>query len=438
MAEQQKTCFVVMGFGTKTDYHTSRDLDLDKSYKYMIKTAVEDAGLKCVRADEIAHAGSIEVPMYEQLLNADVVLADLSTSNLNAVYELGVRHALRPRTTIIIAEEQFASPFDVSHIVIRRYRHDGKVLDIEEVERFRKALKQAIVDILHAEQDDSPVYTFLHDLQPPAPKEDSTSKVSDSIGVCLAPSPMFDTAAASEPEPGNPAVAVLQTQVAQAKKLNDFLTAKSLLKTLRQIAPSQSQWVQQLALVTYKSKYPDRLSALREAAEILQSLQPLSSNNAETLGIWGAIHKRLFDITQIRSDLDTAILAYEKGYRLQADYYNGINLAFLLNRRATLAENKADAITDFMLARRTREDIIKIADAKFAETAAIRDVEDDDDRYWILATKAEAWVGLGNDSEAEKCLQQAEVYAEDWMRETTANQINNLRQLLQHSPLQGL
>ncbi len=43
MTEQQKTCFVVMGFGIKTDYHTSRDLDLDKSYKYMIKAAVEDA-----------------------------------------------------------------------------------------------------------------------------------------------------------------------------------------------------------------------------------------------------------------------------------------------------------------------------------------------------------------------------------------------------------
>jgi hypothetical protein len=37
--------------------------------------------------------------MYEQLLKADVVVADLSTSNRNAIYELGVRHALRPYTT---------------------------------------------------------------------------------------------------------------------------------------------------------------------------------------------------------------------------------------------------------------------------------------------------------------------------------------------------
>ena len=94
--ETPKTCFVVMGFGKKTDFETGRVLDLDMSYRNMIKPAVEAAGLKCVRADEIVHSGIIDVPMYEQLLNADVVVADLSTSNKNAFYELGVRHALRP------------------------------------------------------------------------------------------------------------------------------------------------------------------------------------------------------------------------------------------------------------------------------------------------------------------------------------------------------
>lgn len=71
MADQQQTCFVVMGFGIKTDYHTSRELDLDKSYKYIIKAAVEAAGLKCIRADQIPHAGTIDVPMFEQKLKAD-------------------------------------------------------------------------------------------------------------------------------------------------------------------------------------------------------------------------------------------------------------------------------------------------------------------------------------------------------------------------------
>ena len=108
------TCFVVMGFGKKTDFETGRVLDLDQSYLSLIKPAVEAARLKCIRADEIVHSGLIDVPMYEQLLKADVVVADISTSNRNAVYELGVRHALRPYTTVIIAEEQMMkSPFSI-------------------------------------------------------------------------------------------------------------------------------------------------------------------------------------------------------------------------------------------------------------------------------------------------------------------------------------
>src|ERR687884_476954 len=98
--EKKRTCFVVMGFGEKVDFQTGRKLNLDASYHNMIKPAVEDAGLECIRADEIVHSGVIDVPMYEQLLKADIVIADLSTYNPNAFYELGVRHALRPFSTI--------------------------------------------------------------------------------------------------------------------------------------------------------------------------------------------------------------------------------------------------------------------------------------------------------------------------------------------------
>ena len=77
------TCFVVMGFGKKTDPDQKKTFDLDKSYKYIIKPAVEAAGYSCQRADEIQHAGNINVPMYEQLFEADLVIADLSTANID-------------------------------------------------------------------------------------------------------------------------------------------------------------------------------------------------------------------------------------------------------------------------------------------------------------------------------------------------------------------
>src|SRR6185295_18726756 len=111
-----RTCFVVQGFGEKTDLSTGRVLDLDASYE-VLKEAVEEAGLRCVRADEIKHSGMIDKPMYEWLYHADLVIADLSTYNVNAAYELGVRYGVRPSTTMIVAENQFKNPFDVGHIV---------------------------------------------------------------------------------------------------------------------------------------------------------------------------------------------------------------------------------------------------------------------------------------------------------------------------------
>src|SRR5262249_21110968 len=118
-------CFVVMGFGEKTDLATGRKLNLDATYTNVIKPAVTEAGYSCTRADEIRHSGMIDVPMYDMLFDAELVIADLSTANLNAMFELGVRHAFKPRSTIILAEKQFSSPFDVNHIVIHKYEHLG-------------------------------------------------------------------------------------------------------------------------------------------------------------------------------------------------------------------------------------------------------------------------------------------------------------------------
>jgi len=397
---------------------------LNKTYKFIIKPAVQDAGLECVRADEIPHAGTIDMPMFEQLMEADLVIADLSTSNLNAAYELGVRHALKPRTTIIIAEEQFASPFDINHIVTLPYRLDGKVLDIEEAARFRAVLANAITAILPQNRVDSPVYTFLKPLTPPVLGEE---KAQVMRGLA---------ADADASNASNPTLAVLMEQLNEAKKKKDFDTAKSLLKVIITMAPNQIAFKQQLALVTYKSKQPDELSALKEAQVILGELEPMHSNNAETLGLWGAVHKRLFEIAKQRADLDTAIQSYEKGFRLLLDYYNGINLAFLLNVRASLSE-PADAITDFVLARRTRTEVLEICKTKLD---SLKDSEQTrGERYWILATLAEACLGLEDASQCEKYLEEAKKYAdESWMLDSTQEQLGKLKAYLENSPLKNL
>ncbi|MEI8632141.1 hypothetical protein P4S72_08725 [Vibrio sp. PP-XX7] len=83
-----------MGFGKKTDYSTGKTLDLDKTYKNIIQPAVESSGYQCVRADEIQDSGLIDKSMYALLMQAELVVADISTFNPNAIYELGIRHAV--------------------------------------------------------------------------------------------------------------------------------------------------------------------------------------------------------------------------------------------------------------------------------------------------------------------------------------------------------
>ena len=78
--------------------------------------AVRDAELEPLRADEERTGGIIHKPMFERLLLCDYALADLTTANANVFYELGVRHAARPATTMTIFAKQQPIPFDVNFL----------------------------------------------------------------------------------------------------------------------------------------------------------------------------------------------------------------------------------------------------------------------------------------------------------------------------------
>jgi tetratricopeptide (TPR) repeat protein len=449
--QPQGTCFVVMGFGKKTDFETGRTLDLDKTYNNIIKPAVEEAGFKCVRANEIVHSGVIDVPMYEHLLNADVVVADLSTSNKNAYYELGVRHALKPYTTIVICEDGVKTfPFDINHVAIRQYHHLGEGIDFDEVMRFRGVLKDAIVQISNEEprRKDSPVYTFINELTPP-----ELSRAMRGVAEAVAA-----TAPDADGQESTINYSERMQEIDEAQEAGDFVTAKVLLTQLRRKMkeaarkaaqkaaedaarqgmpaemkerPEPPYIIQRLALVTYKSKQPTPQGALEEARALLRTLDPDTSNDTETLGLWGAVHKRLWELTDGREYLDDAVRGYERGFYLRNDYYNGINLAYLLNVRASVSPTPAEAVADFVQAGRVRREVLSIC-----ETALQRADLSAADKYWVLATMAEAYLGVGDEARAEEKFQEAVgVATAVWMRESTEEQMTKLRGLLADPPL---
>ena len=103
-----KRCFVIQGFGKKQGYEQGKQFNLDASYD-VIKEATRDAGMECYRADELRTSGTIDQVMYDQLLSADLVVADITTLNFNAAFELGVRLALRTNTHLEDAMEMEGS-----------------------------------------------------------------------------------------------------------------------------------------------------------------------------------------------------------------------------------------------------------------------------------------------------------------------------------------
>jgi hypothetical protein len=424
------TCFVVMGFGKKTDPISGKVFDLDMSYQWLIKPAVEAAGATCVRADEIVHAKVIDIPMYEQLLQADLVVADLSTLNPNAFFELGVRYALRPRATVVIAERDWKNPFDTNHIATRRYWHMGEGIHIGEAQRFTAELTEVCRKLLANDDVDSPVYTFIRDLRPPG------------VGGAIR---LTDAAAAERAAPDSAGANSTAKPLGQLMDLAMAYREQENFAAMRQVLAGvvaamggnpDAFAVQQLALATYKSKDLDPVAALSEARKVLLPLDPEGANDPETLGIWGAIHKRLAErpersADQRTADLDAAIFAYEKGYYLKDDYYNGINLAFLLDTRAA-REQGDDRIADRVQARRVRQRLARRLEQQIVEREGKETTKElRDEGYWMRATMAEAHAGLGNSEGEYEWLRKAFAFApEPWMASTTEEQIGRLRQLL--------
>ena len=403
---RKKTCFVVMGFGEKTDYYSNpqRVLNLNRTYEDIIEPAVTASGLECIRADKIIHSTVIDKPMYENLLDADLVIADLSTSNANAIYELGVRHALRPRTTIVIAEDKFTFPFDFNHLSITKYEHLGKEIGFREVMRMRDVLQQKITALVDKEETDSPVFLFL----PHLASDERTET---------------PPAAPSAPARDVKSFADLMETFREAKKSvnqpSDWLIVVAVLKRLLNLQPTDPYIVQQLALATYKSKLPDALESLRQARSILDALKPDTSSEAETVGLWGAIHKRLWEVGRERHDLDTAIRSYARGYFIKDDYYNGINFAFLLNVRASVTEGD-EAVADRVLARRIRREVLVLCDTALQGTLS------GEDAFWVGATKVEALQGLGRKDEADALRDTISAGAVKWMIDAMTGQLSAL------------
>lgn len=160
--------FVAMPFGVKPDSQ-GNEIDFNRVYAELIKPALETAGLEVFRADEDIRGGDIRTDMFQELLIADLVVADLTLDNPNVWYELGVRHALRARGVVLISGGRVTTAFDLYTDRKLRYGIAQKGPDPATVEQDKKNLTdmvKATMESWHGRKV-SPVYHLMPNLQEP-------------------------------------------------------------------------------------------------------------------------------------------------------------------------------------------------------------------------------------------------------------------------------
>lgn len=160
--------FVAMPFGVKKDSQSS-EIDFNRVYAELFKPALEAAGLEVFRADEEQRAGDIRTDMFQELLIADLVVADLTIDNPNVWYELGVRHALRARGVLLLCGGRVATAFDL--YTDRKLRYSIKdggpdPATLENDKLHITEMAKATLESWHGRKV-SPVYQLMPNLQEP-------------------------------------------------------------------------------------------------------------------------------------------------------------------------------------------------------------------------------------------------------------------------------
>ena len=372
-----KICFVIMGFGKKTDYSNGSEVDLDIIYNEVIKEVFSEKldDYKLVRADEIAGSSTIDVSMYALLLKAELVIADITTLNPNAIYELGVRHALKPFSTIIMANDKCKLPFDLSHQRLLIYEDYQTKLSTEEKNKIKGNLF-SFINATKESEIDSPLYTYLPNIKPPVINDEEYEH-------------LVNQAIANEES--------ISKMIEKAKSFfsnTDYLNAEHEWKKLYNKLENNEYIIQQWAISAYKSEHPSRVDSLIRAQEIINKLIPEKSLDFETLGITGAIYKRFyFETNKTVEYLEKAIHYYRKGYISKNDYYTGENYANCLNYKRQIVDISENEKCYLLFEeKKVRKDIVnKIEELRMEDEGGISN--------WIFATLAICQKVLGKNKE---------------------------------------
>lgn len=362
--------FIVRPFGNRTvlkqkpgssDY-LQEAFDFDLIEQELIRPAMAKTCLTGGTTREVFLAGDIREDMFSSLLLDDIVIADITIHNANVFYELGIRHALREKRTILIKCPGYAeTPFDILGYKYVSYSKDNLAAAIPELTR-------TIADTIAAvDRTDSPVFKVLPQLQPQDPEKYLAVPQSFANRLTIAAAAkdwkQVDGLIAETKDFSwkRPAFRLIGEALFNA---NRFPSAMAIWEEVLDTRPFDreandrlSTIYQRLGREALKTKPLDGEALLAKSDLAIRNLIDnsnltayeraeafsLSARNAKTRWLIACIDRPTEDLRQQAAlespDLDGSCRLYEQGFRADLNhYYSGINVLGLLTVQLTLAQ----------------------------------------------------------------------------------------------------
>lgn len=445
-------CFVAMPFGKKPPPGKKKPLiDFDRIYLY-IERAASDVGLECVRADFEASGGFIHRPMYERLLVAEYVVADLTLANPNVTYEVGVRHGSRSKATLLICAQNFVDqlPFDFKPLRVLTYLL-GKNGNLSEVEgeKLQQAMGLRLQQAIDGElPSDNPILQVTSTESADRIQHEKTDVFIKRIRYASDLGERVLAALDHE----NPAEAISDLEAIEEEVLAGPEVVSQLHSALISLYLGYREKKAYTQMVALFDKLPRELQRTPVAIEqLVLALNRLAEQSAdasdtgranqlrrqalrrigelakdkwssETYGIAGRIYKGQSDAEQKAGNvsiaegaLQRAIDTYEEGFRFDPrDYYPGVNAVTLRLRRGT-PEDLAILAT-----------LVPVVRFSVGRAPA---PEGEMERYWQEVTKLELACADKDWDTALKLLPGIlGIEGAGWMRETTIKNLEIQKQ----------
>ena len=412
-AGPQPLCFVLMPFGRKSD-DAGMSINFNAVYKQFIVPAIKDAGLDPLRADEEVTGGIIHKPMFERLILCEYAVADLTLANANVFYELGVRHAVRPYSTVLMAAAGTRLPFDVQPDRALRYplSRAGNPVGGE-------AVRRQLTRLLLAARDasvDSPVFQLIEGF--PDIDRLKTDVFRDGVRY----SEQWKERLANNRAEGIGAVRTAERDLrdlrdVEAGILIDLFLSYRAVKGYEEMVSLAGRMQRPLAntamVLEQLGLALNRLGRRDEAERVLLGLIHDRGPSSETYGILGRVYKDQWNKATEAGEtflagglLNKAIDAYLKGFEADwRDAYPGVNAVTLME------------LCDPPDPR--REQLIPVV--SYANQRRLASGQAD---YWDYATRLELAVLAKDERAAREALTQAlAAIREPWEAESTANNL---------------